>query len=57
MVQDGLGQMNVVAIVFMLAGHIILRYTRFGHHIYMTGSNRQAAELSGVNTTPFFIQA
>ncbi len=49
--------MIVVAIVFMLAGHIILRYTRFGHHIYMTGSNRQAAELSGVNTTPFFIQA
>jgi ribose transport system permease protein len=31
-------------------GHLVLRYTRFGRYIYMTGSNREAARLSGINT-------
>jgi len=31
-------------------GHVVLRYTRFGRYIYMTGSNREAARLSGINT-------
>jgi ribose transport system permease protein len=31
-------------------GHVILRYTRFGRLVYMTGSNREAARLSGINT-------
>ena len=34
----------------LLAGHFVLSYTRFGRYVYMTGSNREAARLSGVNT-------
>jgi ribose transport system permease protein len=41
----------VLAAVAVLAlGHIVLQYTRFGRLIYMTGSNREAARLSGINT-------
>lgn len=36
--------------VVLALGHVVLRYTRFGRLIYMTGSNREAARLSGVNT-------
>ncbi len=39
----------IVAIIFLSVGHLILRYTRFGRYIYMTGGNREAAEYSGVN--------
>lgn len=31
-------------------GHLVLRYTRFGRFVYMTGSNREAARLSGIDT-------
>lgn len=34
----------------LLLGHFVLSYTRFGRYVYMTGSNREAARLSGVNT-------
>jgi ribose transport system permease protein len=34
----------------MLIGHFVLTYTRFGRYVYMTGSNREAARLSGINT-------
>jgi ribose transport system permease protein len=40
----------IVAAVILLAGHIVLTYTRFGRYVYMTGGNREAAEYSGVNT-------
>ena len=39
----------VVAALFLLVGHIVLTYTRFGRYIYMVGGNREAAEYSGVN--------
>lgn len=39
----------VVACLVLLAGHIVLTYTRFGRTIYMVGGNREAAEYSGVN--------
>jgi ribose transport system permease protein len=39
----------IVAILFLLVGHLILSHTRFGRYIYMTGGNREAAEYSGVN--------
>jgi ribose transport system permease protein len=39
----------VVAALFLLVGHVILAYTRFGRYVYMTGGNREAAEYSGVN--------
>ena len=40
----------IAAAVIMLIAHIVLSRTRFGRYIYMTGSNRRAAELAGVNT-------
>src|SRR3954470_6159572 len=41
----------VLAGAFVLGlGHVVLRYTRFGRLVYMTGSNREAARLSGINT-------
>ena len=40
----------IVAAITMLIGHLILRYTRFGRYIYMTGANKSAARLVGVNT-------
>jgi ribose transport system permease protein len=39
----------IVASLFLLVGHFVLTYTRFGRYIYMTGGNREAAEYSGVN--------
>ena len=33
----------------LLAGHLVLTYTRFGRYVYMVGGNREAAEYSGVN--------
>jgi ribose transport system permease protein len=39
----------IVMAMFLLAGHVVLTYTRFGRYIYMTGGNREAAEYSGVN--------
>jgi ribose transport system permease protein len=35
--------------LFLLVGHVVLTYTRFGRYVYMTGGNREAAEFSGVN--------
>jgi ribose transport system permease protein len=40
----------ITAAVIMLIAHIVLSRTRFGRYIYMTGSNRRAAELAGINT-------
>jgi ribose transport system permease protein len=39
----------LVAALFLLVGHVVLTYTRFGRYVYMTGGNREAAEYSGVN--------
>lgn len=38
------------AVAALAVGHFVLAYTRFGRYVYMTGSNREAARLSGVNT-------
>jgi ribose transport system permease protein len=40
----------VVGATALLIGHFVLTYTKFGRYIYMTGSNREAARLSGINT-------
>jgi len=39
----------IVLAVFLLVGHVVLTYTRFGRYVYMVGGNREAAEYSGVN--------
>jgi ribose transport system permease protein len=40
----------LTGIAMLALGHVVLQYTRFGRLIYMTGSNREAARLSGINT-------
>jgi len=40
----------LLAAAVMLAGHVVLRHTRFGRYVYMTGGNREAARLAGVRT-------
>jgi ribose transport system permease protein len=50
--QKALGPVPYVVIVaglFLLVGHLVLIYTRFGRYVYMVGGNREAAEYSGVN--------
>lgn len=37
-------------LVVVLLGYIVLQKTKFGYKIYATGGNREAAELSGINT-------
>ena len=39
----------IIAALFLLVGHLVLTYTRFGRYVYMVGGNREAAEYSGVN--------
>lgn len=41
---------SICAFVVMAGTHFLLRHTRFGRYIYMTGGNREAARVSGVNT-------
>jgi ribose transport system permease protein len=47
---DGLRMIIVLASISLFIGHIILRYTRFGRYVYMTGASKSAARLAGVNT-------
>ena len=39
----------IIALIFFIITWIILKYTRFGMNIYATGSNPEAARLSGIN--------
>jgi ribose transport system permease protein len=45
----GIPWIVIVACLFLLVGHLVLTYTRFGRYVYMVGGNREAAEYSGVN--------
>jgi ribose transport system permease protein len=45
----GMPWIVVVLALFLLVGHVVLTYTRFGRYVYMVGGNREAAEYSGVN--------
>ena len=38
----------IIAIVTLIAAHLLLRYTRFGRHVYAVGGNQEAARLSGI---------
>src|SRR5689334_20600275 len=49
----GIPWIVVVAAVMLLAGHLVLTYTRFGRYVYMVGGNREAAEYSGLNVKLF----
>ena len=51
--QGRIGDIPVPVIIFFLAAilaHIVLRYTRFGKHVYATGGNESAAALNGIPT-------
>ena len=45
----GIPWIIIVLAVFLVVGHVVLTYTRFGRYVYMVGGNREAAEYSGVN--------
>ena len=46
----GIPVIGLVALVVLMLGEFVLSYTKFGRYVYMTGANREAAEMSGVNT-------
>jgi ribose transport system permease protein len=46
----GIPVIGLVALGVLLLGEFVLSYTKFGRYVYMTGANREAAEMSGVNT-------
>ncbi len=48
--QDGFRVIIIVAALSLLIGHVVLRYTRFGRYVYMTGASLPAARLVGVDT-------
>jgi len=39
----------VIAICIMFLGHLFLRYTRFGLHLFATGGNTEVARVSGIH--------
>ncbi len=45
----GVPVLVIALALFLLVGHVVLTYTRFGRYVYMVGGNREAAEFSGVN--------
>jgi Ribose/xylose/arabinose/galactoside ABC-type transport systems, permease components len=45
----GIYYVIIVFILMVLIGQIILKFTRFGIHLYASGSNVKAARLSGIN--------
>lgn len=45
----GIPWIVIIALLFLVVGHLVLTYTRFGRYVYMVGGNREAAEYSGVN--------
>lgn len=45
----------IVAALTLLAGYMVLRFTRFGRYVYMTGASKSAARLAGVNTNMILV--
>ncbi len=46
----GIPIIGLVALAALIVCDVVLSYTKFGRYVYMTGGNREAAEMSGVNT-------
>lgn len=53
----GLPVPSLIAVVVIIATYVVLEWTRYGRHLYATGGNLRAAELSGVRTTRVLIGA
>ncbi len=49
---DGMrqGVMILLCAICLLVGYLVLRYTRYGRYVYMSGANPSAARLAGINT-------
>lgn len=45
----------IIFLLFVLVAFIVLRYTQYGRWIYALGGNKEAARLSGLNTTALTI--
>jgi ribose/xylose/arabinose/galactoside ABC-type transport system permease subunit len=41
----------ILFLTFAVIAYIVLRYTRYGRHIYAVGGNQEAARLSGLNVS------
>ena len=55
--QGQIGPVPVPVLIFLVAAlfcHIVLRYTRYGRHVYAVGGNMEAARLSGLEQGPRF---
>lgn len=46
-----------IVVILVLLSHIVLKYTKYGRIFYMTGSNENAATLSGINVKKVKMQA
>lgn len=53
--EGGFPVIILVGAITLAIGYVVLRYTRFGRYIYMTGANKSAARLVGVNTNLIII--
>lgn len=53
----GLPVPSLIAAAVVIAIYVLLEWTRYGRHLYATGGNLRAAELSGVRTTRVTIGA
>jgi ribose/xylose/arabinose/galactoside ABC-type transport system permease subunit len=45
----------ILFLVFAIIAYIVLRYTRYGRHIYAVGGNQEAARLSGLNVSALIL--
>ncbi|MBX7166246.1 MAG: ABC transporter permease [Pirellulales bacterium] len=45
----------LLAVGVFVVGHVVLQHTRFGRYVYMTGGNREAARLAGVQTSTIVV--
>jgi ribose/xylose/arabinose/galactoside ABC-type transport system permease subunit len=41
----------ILFLMFAVIAYVVLRYTRYGRHIYAVGGNQEAARLSGLNVS------
>lgn len=55
--QGGVPLPVIVLLVVAIAGHILTRNTTFGRYLYATGSNPEAARLSGINSRSHILVA
>jgi ribose/xylose/arabinose/galactoside ABC-type transport system permease subunit len=53
----GLPVPSLIAVAFVIVIYVLLEWTRYGRHLYATGGNLRAADLSGVRTTRVTIGA